>query len=297
MVNWMGRHGVAVDLVDLVDHDAVRQAIRGETRVIYLETPVNPDLTVIDIGALRGIADEVNKDRSPSERIHIVVDNTFATPVCQRPLTLGADVVCTSLTKGIGGFGTDIGGAVIGPRWLHDPLILYRKDFGGSLSPKAAWNFYVYGLPSLAARMANYQKTAHKVARFLEEHPKVDCVRYPGLSSFPQLEMAKKQMKDEGGHFAPGSMVYFVLKDPNGNGDAGTRMVNFIAENSYCITLAVSLGQVKTLIECPYDMTHAAMPEDAKRERGLVPGGIRLSVGLEDWHDIIADLSAALEQV
>lgn len=297
LVNWMWRQGVELDLVDLVDEQAVRQAVKPETRVIYLETPVNPDLTLIDIGAMRQIADEANRNRPEADHVRIVVDNTFATPVCQRPLELGADVVCTSLTKGIGGFGTDIGGAVVGPRWLHDPLILYRKDFGGSLSPKAAWNFYVYGLPSLAARMTNYTKSAQRIAKFLEGHPKVEYVRYPGLESFPQLALAKGQMQDEHGRFAPGSMVYFVVKDPTGDGSGGARVANFIAENSYCITLAVSLGQVKTLIECPYDMTHAAMPDEAKRERGLVPGGIRLSVGLEDWHDIMADLSAALDQV
>ena len=297
LTNWLGRYGIDVRLADLVDHKALRAAIKPETRVIYFETPVNPNLTLIDIGAIRRVVDEVNSQRPEVQQVRIVVDNTFATPFCQRPLSLGADVVCTSLTKGIGGFGTDIGGAVIGPRWLHDPLMLYRKDFGGSLAPKNAWNFYVYGLPSLATRMTNYQKTAYRVAKFLEEHPKVESVRYPGLESFPQHELANRQMRDERGNFAPGSMLYFLLKEPDGDGKAAERLVNYLADNAYCITLAVSLGQIKTLIECPYSMTHAAMPGEVKRERGMDPGGVRLSIGLEDWEDLVADLTAALEQV
>ncbi len=295
--NWLPRLNMEARLVDMTDPESIRRACDEKTRVVYFETPVNPDLTLIDVGAVRRVVDVLNSRRAPEQRIHIVVDNTFATPFCQRPLELGADISCMSLTKGIGGFGTDVGGAVVGPRWLHDPLILYRKDFGGVLSPKAAWSTLVYGLPSLGARMVNYQKGAHHVARFLAGHPKVATVRYPGLPGFPQYELAKRQMRDERGHFAPGSMLYFVLKDAGRDGDAGARLIDWIAGKSYCITLAVSLGQVKTLIECPFSMTHAALPEQVKRERGLEPGGIRLSVGLEDWHDLVADLEAALAAV
>jgi len=297
LTNWLPRYGIERTLVDVSDAEAVRAAIRPETRVIYFETPVNPDMRIIDIAGIRAIADAANANRPPAERVRIVVDNTFATPYCQRPLELGADLVCESLTKAIGGFGTDIGGAVIGPKSLYHDLILYRKDFGGALSPKSAWPPLVYGLPTLATRMVNYQKSAMKVAQFLQQHPKVEAVHYPGLKSFPQYQLAWQQMRDYRGEFAPGSMIYFVVRDPEGTGESAERMIDWAAENAYTLTLAVSLGQIKTLIEAPYSMTHAAMPDAEKRERGLVPGGIRLSIGLEDWHDIIADLGAALEQV
>lgn len=294
---WLPRYQMEARLVDMTDPAAIRRAADAGTRIVYFETPVNPDMTLIDIAAVRSVVDELNHRRSPSERIRIVVDNTFASPFCQRPIELGADVVCHSLTKSIGGFGTDIGGVVIGPKWLHDALIMYRKDWGGSLSPKAAWQTLVYGLPTLATRMTNYQKSARYVAEFLEKHPKVQEVHYPGLASFPQRELAQRQMRDENGNFAPGSMVYFVLKDETPDGAKGAALMDWVARESYCITLAVSLGQIKTLIECPYSMTHAAVPPEIKIERGVTPGGIRLSVGLEDRQDLVADLSAGLNVI
>jgi len=297
MSNWLPRQRVGVDLVDMSDLEQVRRAIRPETRVIYFETPINPQMTIIDIEAMAKIAAEANAHRPEKHKVRVVVDNTFASPFCQQPLALGADIVCCSLTKAIGGFGTDIGGAVIGPRWLHDSLILYRKDFGGSLSPRSAWPTLVYGLPSLATRMVNYQNTAMRVAKFLEEHPKVERVLYPGLESFPQYALARKQMRDPRGNFAPGSMVYFDVIDPQQSGKPAARFIDWIAQNSYCITLAVSLGQIKTLIECPYNMTHTAIPEDEKRALGVLPGGCRISLGLEDRDDIIRDLAAGLEHV
>jgi methionine-gamma-lyase len=297
LTNWLPRYNIQTDFVDLSAAERLADVVRPTTRVVYFETPVNPDMRLIDIAALRRQVDEINRGREMSNRVLIVVDNTFATPYCQRPLTLGADVVVDSLTKAMGGFGTDVGGAVVGPHWLHDALILYRKDFGGCLTPKTAWNVLVYGLPTLATRMVNYQKSAHHVAKFLANHPKVAYVRYPGLESFPQYELAKRQMVDENGRFAPGSMLYFVLKDAGPNGERGERLIDWIAENSYCITLAVSLGQIKTLIECPYSMTHAALSPEKKQAAGLEPGGVRLSVGLEDWQDLMADLDAALAAV
>ncbi len=297
VTNWLPRLRIETTLVDMTDAAAVRAAVRPETRIIYFETPVNPELTLIDIKAMRKIADEANFDRPDAEKVRVVVDNTFATPFCQRPIEHGADIVCCSLTKAIGGYGTDMGGAVIGPNWLHDPLIFYRKDFGGSLSPRSAWPPLVYGLPSLATRMVNYQSSARRVAQFLSEHPKVEKVFYPGLESFPQHALAREQMRDYRGRFAPGSMVYWVMKDPASNGESAAKLIDWIAKNSYCITLAVSLGQIKTLIECPYNMTHAALPEADKRARGVVPGGCRISIGLEDRDDIINDLKMGLDQV
>jgi methionine-gamma-lyase len=292
--NWLPRADIGTTFIDLSDEAALRKSIRHETRLVYFETPVNPDLQLIDIARVRRIVDETNLDRPLSHRVWIACDNTFASPFCQRPLQRGADVVVESLTKGIGGFGTDLGGVVVGPAGLQDKLLMYRKDFGGTLSPKAAWGALVYGLPSLAARMANYQKSAMRVAKFLEAHPRVEYVRYPGLPSFPQYDLAREQMVDESDRFAPGSMIYFVLRQTSHDDNPGERLIDWIAKNSYCITLAVSLGQVKTLIECPYSMTHAAVPREQKEVDGLVPGGVRLSIGLEDWHDLIAELDAAL---
>ena len=297
LTNWLTRFGVQVAFEDLTQAAHLARAISPKTRVVYFETPVNPDLTLIDIRAIREVVEQVNRTRSEADRVWIIVDNTFATPFCQRPIQHGADIVCHSLTKGIGGFGTDVGGAVIAPKSLKNRLLLYRKDFGGILSPKAAWATLVYGLPSLATRMVNYQKTAHHVARHLSQHSKVEKVLYPGLESFPQFALAKKQMTDPKGHFAPGSMLYFVLNDKSGDGRVGARFVDDIAKNAYSVSLAVSLGQIKTLIECPFYMTHSALPPDEMKRRGIVPGGIRLSCGLEDWEDIVTDLEEALDSV
>jgi cystathionine beta-lyase/cystathionine gamma-synthase len=298
ITHWLPRWNVRASFCDMTDPESIARTATPETRVVYFETPVNPTLELIDIAGVRRVVDRLNEGRGEGERIRIVVDNTFATPYCQRPLELGADIVVNSLTKDIGGFGTDMGGAVIGPNRYYNLFMLYRKDFGGVLSPRNAWSILVYGLPTLATRMVNQQKAAMKVAEFLLKQPKVARVVYPGLPGFPQLELAKRQMVGYDGKFAPGSLVYFELRGSNGNTvEAGERFVDYIAEHAYTITLAVSLGQVKTLIENPFSMTHAAIPESEKIKSGLLPGGIRLSLGLEDWHDIIADLEAALAVV
>jgi cystathionine beta-lyase/cystathionine gamma-synthase len=295
LTNWLPRHGVRTRFVNLRQPHALREAATAQTRVVYFETPTNPSLEVIDIAAVRREVDALNRGRKDEEKIVIIVDNTFATPYCQRPLPLGADLVCHSLTKNIGGFGTDMGGAVIGPRRFYPLLVTYRKDFGGVLSPKSAWPILVYGLPTLGARLANQQKTALKVAQFLESHPRVNKVLYPGLDSFPQKELARKQMVSYDGKFAPGSLLYFTIKDKPGSHVAADCLVDYLADHAYTITLAVSLGQLKTLIENPYSMTHSALPPEEKKAAGIDPGGIRISIGLEDWHDIIDDLRAALD--
>jgi cystathionine beta-lyase/cystathionine gamma-synthase len=295
LTNWLPRAGVRTRFVNLRQPHALREAATAQTRVVYFETPTNPSLEVIDIAAVRREVDALNRGRKDEEKIVIIVDNTFATPYCQRPLPLGADLVCHSLTKNIGGFGTDMGGAVIGPRRFYPLLVTYRKDFGGVLSPKSAWPILVYGLPTLGARLANQQKTALKVAQFLESHPRVNKVLYPGLDSFPQKELARKQMVSYDGKFAPGSLLYFTIKDQPGSHVAADCLVDYLADHAYTITLAVSLGQLKTLIENPYSMTHSALPPEEKKAAGIDPGGIRISIGLEDWHDIIDDLRAALD--
>jgi methionine-gamma-lyase len=295
LTNWLPRSDVHTRFVDLLNSDNLSQAITDRTRVVYFETPVNPTLQLIDIAAIRHVVDNANRARKTP--IHIIVDNTFATPYCQRPLDHGADIVVHSLTKDIGGFGTEMGGAVIAPRDLHSLLMFYRKDFGGVLSSKSAWAFLVYGLPTLATRMINQQKSAMKIAQFLEQHPQVARVSYPGLESFSQRDLAVRQMVDYRGRFAPGSILYFTLKEDHDGNRKAEAFIDYIAEHAYTITLAVSLGQMKTLIENPYAMTHAAVPDDEKLARGIEPGGIRFSLGLEDWHDVIDDLSQALDYV
>jgi cystathionine beta-lyase/cystathionine gamma-synthase len=298
VTNWLPRFGITTRFADLRNEQSFKEAITEDTRVVYFETPVNPTLDIIDIALLRRWMDQVRPNAEEKDRLLMIVDNTFATPYCQRPLAFGADLVAHSLTKDIGGFGTDMGGAVVGPLKFHGPLLMYRKDFGGALSSRSAWSILVYGLPTLATRMVNQQKSAHKVAQFLQAHPKVACVHYPGLETFPQYELARRQMTSYDGKFAPGSMVYFVLKgEEQAATEAADRFMDYIAKNAYSVTLAVSLGQIRTLIEAPYSMTHSAMPPEVKHARGLQPGGIRLSIGLEDWHDIIHDLGTALEQI
>jgi cystathionine beta-lyase/cystathionine gamma-synthase len=288
---------VTVRFADFLKPDTLLDQITPATRVLYLETPINPTLQLLDIGAVRAIADQVNAKREGPDRLLVIVDNTFASPYCQRPLGLGADIVVESLTKSIGGFGTNMGGAVITSSDWYNRLMLYRKDFGGVLASRSAWGVLVYGLPTLATRMANMQKTAHKVAQFLCKHPKVASVSYPGADCFIQKDLAHRQMTSPDGKFAPGSMLYFTLKGGNGKSSRAEKLVDYLAEHAYSITLAVSLGQIKTLIEHPYSMTHSALPEEQKRAFGMHPEGIRMSVGLEDWHDLIRDLEIALEKV
>jgi cystathionine beta-lyase/cystathionine gamma-synthase len=301
MTNWLPRYKIHTDFCDLTKPETLLKIATKNCRVVYFETPVNPTMELIDLRAVRGVVERLNVGRAEEEKVRIVVDNTFATPYCQRPLEHGVDLVVHSLTKNIGGFGTEMGGAVIGASSYFNYLMLYRKDFGGVLSPKNAWPILVYGLPTLATRMVNQQKTAMHVADYLLHQPKVARVVYPGLSNYPQRELARRQMTTADGTFAPGSMLYFELQGKDGDArsavDAAERFVDYVAEKSYTITLAVSLGQIKTLIENPFSMTHAVVPEEEKLRCGLRPGGIRLSFGLEDWHDIIADLEDALAVV
>lgn len=295
--NWYPRWGISVRFLNLTSLEELDSAVSEKTRVIFFESPANPTMEIIDIAGVREIADRYNAHRSPEQSINIVVDNTFATPFCQRPLTLGAHHVAHSLTKNIGGFGTDMGGAVVTSRGFLGSLLLYRKDFGGVLPPKSAWPILVYGLPSLSLRMKQQQESALKIASFLESHPKVQSVSYPGLPSFPQHDLARRQMRDYEGSFAPGSMVYFVLKGGGEGARAECRsFMNHVAQHAYSITLAVSLGQVRTLIESPSLMTHSSLSLEHQLQAGIDPCGVRLSIGLEDPRDIITDLGRALTQ-
>lgn len=297
--NWYPRLNINYVSCDLTKHSLMNEKITSKTRVIYFETPGNPNLDLIDIGEIRKFVDIENSKREPSEKIYIVVDNTFATPFCQRPIELGADFVVHSLTKGIGGFGTDMGGVVIGPKKFRDILLLYRKDFGAVLGTKAAWTILTYGLPTLHLRISRQTANAMKIAEFLAIHPKVEFVNYPGLKSYKYFELAQKQMRDFNGNFAPGSLLFFGVKGESleEQKEKGRSLMNFAAKNAYTLTLAVSLGHTRTLIEHPATMTHSVIPPGELLEHGIHPGGIRLAVGIENPDDIIKDLSRSLEQI
>ena len=262
-----------VDATNLVNVEA---AIDERTRLIFIETPANPTLSIVDIQGCAEIAHRHN--------IPLVVDNTFATPYLQRPLELGADVVIHSATKYIGGHGDTVAGLVIGKKEFIDQLrAQIIRDIGGIISPLNAW-LLLRGLKTLPVRMDRHCANALEVAKFLSLHPKVNWVRYPGLLTHPQHELAKKQMRNFGG------MVTFEVK---GGRKAGEKLMN----NVGLITLAVSLGDCDSLIEHPASMTHSTYSPEELQEVGITEGLIRLSVGLEDPTDIITDLKLALKKI
>jgi cystathionine beta-lyase/cystathionine gamma-synthase len=287
LTNWLPKMGVTVRRVDFTDAKAVAAAMTPKTRALYFESPVNPTLDLVDLRSISELAVRASKVRA--RRVFSIIDSTFATPFCQRPIESGIDMVVHSLTKNIGGFGTEVGGAVCCAKDVFPSLLGYRKDFGAVLSPKAAWNILVYGVPTLPLRVKRQQYSALLVARFLESQPAVAEVRYPGLDSFPQRGLALRQMRDFDGGFAPGSMIYFRLDERKAS---GVRFVDHLAAHAYCVTLAVSLGHTKTLIEMPSAMTHSAYAGAGPMRES---GGIRLSIGLESPGDIIKDLDASLK--
>ncbi|MBT3181265.1 MAG: aminotransferase class I/II-fold pyridoxal phosphate-dependent enzyme [Deltaproteobacteria bacterium] len=295
--HWMPKQGVDVDFVhlngaNLADH------VKPETKIVYFESPINPTLELIDIEDLCNQVKKLNENRGEDNKILTIVDNTFASPYCQRPIEFGADFVVASLTKHISGYGTDMGGIVIGPKKYFSDMMLYRKDFGGVLSGKHAWPFLVYGLPSLPVRLRQTMATATEVAKYLSQHPKVDHVRYPGLETFPQYDLARKQMRDYDGNFAPSSILYFVLKgEPDVAKEKGAKLMNYLAANSLMYTYAVSLGHCKTLIEHPSTMTHSAISPEDQIRAGIDPGGVRIACGLEEPKALIDDMEKALEQI
>ena len=281
--------GIKVRRIDFTDLKAVARAVNSRTRALYFESPVNPTLDLVDLRSIAEIVSKANKGRK--RRVYSVIDNTFATPFCQRPMEHGIDIVAHSLTKNIGGFGTEVGGAVCCSKEVYPELAMYRKDFGGILSPKAAWNILVYGVPTIPLRIKRQQYSALQVAQYLEKHRLVASVRYPGLDSFPQRALALKQMRDFDGGFAPGNMIYFKLDERKID---AVKFVDHVAQNAYCLTLAVSLGHTKTLIEMPSGMTHSAYAGSGPMKENR---GVRLSIGLESPMDIIKDLEASMKAV
>ena len=271
------RYGVEVTLVDFEDLDAVRAAIRPNTKAFYFETPTNPNLKLIDIAAISKIAHENCPDAK------VIVDNTFATPYLQRPLDLGADVVIHSATKYLNGHGDVIAGMAAGTKEFIDECNLFGlKDMTGAVMDPFCAFLILRGLKTLEVRMQRHCFNAKKVAEFLDSHPAVEKVYYPGLESHVGHEIAAKQMKDFGG------MMSFEVK---GGRAAGAKLVNSLK----LVTLAVSLGDAETLIEHPASMTHSTYTEDELEASGIAAGLIRLSVGLENYEDIIADLKQALD--
>ncbi|MCQ1534940.1 PLP-dependent transferase [Methanosarcina sp. KYL-1] len=269
------RLGIEVSFIDTSDLAAVKAAFKENTGMVFLETPANPTMTVCDIGEIACMARE--------HGALSVVDNTFSTPYFQRPLQLGADVSLSSCTKYIGGHADLLGGIVVGSldfmRSLY-PVVGYT---GGIMGPHEAW-LCIRGLKTLHLRMERHAGNALKVAEFLEAHPKIAWVRYPGLPSHPQHAVAKKQMSGYSGMLSFGIL---------GGVEAGRRLMDSVR----LCSLAVSLGATDTLIQHPASMTHACVPLDVRKRVGITDDLVRLSVGVEDAEDIIADLEQALEKV
>ncbi len=271
--NVFSRFGIETTFVDTSNLDEIKNAIKPNTKMIYVETPANPTLVVTDIAEVSKIAKEIGAK--------FVVDNTFSSPILQQPLTLGADIVLHSMTKFLNGHADVVAGCVIAKNEEdHKALNSTHKHLGGIISPLEAF-LVLRGIKTLALRMERHCQNAMKIAQFLENHPKVEKVFYPGLKSHPQHEVAKKQMK---GYSA---MISFELK---GGLEAGKKMMNSV---KVC-TLAVSLGGVETLIQHPASMTHAGMPKELREQAGITDGLVRLSVGIENVEDLIADLDQAM---
>lgn len=294
ITHWLPRFNIQNSLIDINDFKTLEKELADPaTRVVYFESVSNPILEIADLEKISKLVKEANKKRTKDNQIYTVVDNTFATPWALRPLEWGIDFVIQSLTKNISGFGTEMGGAVIAPKAFEGLLRMARKDFGAIIHPYSAWHILVYGISTQAIRFEQQQASALNIAKFLETHPKVQSVTYPGLKSHPQFKIAKKYLKSPEGQFAPGTMISFQLK---GDMKKCQKFVDDIAKNSYSITLAVSLGLTKTLIEVPGYMTHSAIPSEKRGESKIDPRAIRLSVGLENAQDIIKDLQEALKR-
>ncbi len=270
--------GISTSFVDTSDIKQIEADLKKHpnTAVIYLESIANPTMMISDIEAISMLAKE--------HGALVMVDNTFATPYHIQPLALGADAVVHSTTKYMGGHGTVIGGALVAQQELlaETELFLYRKNLGGIAGPMDAW-LTLNGVKTLPLRMAKHATNAMKIAQFLESHPDVDKIWYPGLESHPQYSLAQRIMKN-----GYGGIIAFELK---GGFEAGKSLMN----NVKLCTLAVSLGTVDTLIQHPASMTHSIVHEEIKKQAHITDGLVRLAVGIESAEDIIHDLEQALE--
>ncbi len=264
--------GVGVTFVDQTDPENYRNAIRPETKVLYIETPSNPTLKITDISAVAEIARQ--------NGITTICDSTFATPFNQLPTALGVDVVLHSATKYLGGHSDLTAGVIVGPReFVETARLKTTKLFGGNIAPQTAWLVH-RGIKTLALRMERHNSNASRIAEFLAEHPKVKGVNYPGLASHPNHDVARRQMIGFGG------MISFDV----GSVDAGKRLLDHVR----LCTLATSLGGVETIIQHSASMTHAGLPREERLKAGITDGLIRLSVGIENADDLIDDLDQSL---
>lgn len=268
--------GVDVTYVDTSDMEALEKALKPNTKVVHVETPANPTLRITDIEKVSKFCKEHN--------LKLIVDNTFCTPYVQKPLELGADLVVYSATKYLNGHGDCIAGAIVGPKefitkGLHEGV----TKLGALISPFTAF-LVKRGMQTLPLRMEKHLSNAMEVAKYLESNPKVEKILYPGLESFPQHELAKKQMKGFG------AIMSFEVK-------GGLLKAQELCDNLKMIKLAVSLGDVGTLIEHPASMTHKSLPVEERRASGITDGLIRLSIGIEDTKDIISDLEQAFNKI
>ncbi len=272
----LSRYGLSFTYVDTSNPDMVREVIRPQTKLLWVETPTNPLLKVTDMAAMAKIAKENN--------LLLGVDSTFATPVFLRPLEFGADMVMHSTTKYISGHNQLIGGVVITNRQdIFDEMKYIQKTIGAVPSPFDCW-LTMLGVKTLHLRMQRHASNDQVVAEFLEAHPKVEKVTYPGLPSHPQHAIAKEQMDGFSG------MISFELV---GGIAAGRTVMNSVR----LCALAESLGAVETMITHPATMTHAEVPKEDRLARGLTDGLVRISVGIEDVEDIVADLKQAMDRV
>jgi methionine-gamma-lyase len=270
------RFGVESTYIDTTDLDQVKNAIRPDTSLIYLESPANPTIGISDIPGICEIARQHN--------IPVCVDNTFCSPYLQNPLDLGADIVLHSLTKFLNGHADIIGGMIVTrTEEYYKKIRTMMVNLGCNMDPHQAF-LTRRGLKTLAIRMEKAQAGAMVIARYLESHAKVAWVRYPGLPSHPQYELGKRMMR------GPGAMLSFGLK---GGLEAGIKLMNSV---EFCV-LAVSLGGIETLIQHPASMTHSKLSAEAKKQGGITDDLVRLSVGIEEVEDIIADLDLALAKV
>jgi len=268
------RFGIETTFVDTTDPEAVRAAIRPETKAIFFETPTNPNLEITDILMISKLGHD--------HGLQVVVDNTFCTPYLQRPLELGADVVVHSATKYLNGHGDVIAGFVVGREELMNRVrdVTLKDVTGAVLGPFEAF-LILRGMKTLSYRMEAHCRNAQAVAEFLEQHDLVEKVIYPGLQSHPQHRLAKWQMH------GPGGMVSFYVR---GGHEAGTAVIDHVK----MIAIAVSLGDTETLIQHPASMTHSTYSDEERQVAGISDGLVRLSIGLEDPEDIIADIDKAL---
>jgi len=270
-------YGVKTKFINMTDLNAVEKAITSETKLIYLETPTNPALEIIDIEALAKIAH--------SNGVKVVVDNTFATPVFQRPLDFGADVVLHSATKYISGHGDVIGGFATSKDFDYVQKLKfgYMCELGGVMSPFNAW-LLLRGMKTLGLRMERHERNAREIANFLRNRPEVVKVSYPGFEDHPGHDIASRQMEGFGG------IISFELKGPRENAESFVR-------NLKLIKLAVSLGDAETLVEVPAMMTHRDYPEEELHEFGFSNKTVRISAGLEHYSDLLNDIEDSLDKV